>query len=291
MPDRFDSREHAKDDSTGISDKPLSRGVHAAPATAIQAWVPPAAAAAPLLMQTCAYSRHTHLVCGSCKSLVPVDVRVPPWCPTCGADFKPQTASQPTRSAVPPPCTDGKPVPVQPPYFEGRIAGRSYRVYVIREGLLCLDCPSHDDCRSAQRMAGDLSLEGGVRGAALGSLIADRLDAEWRTGAYVRRAALDLADLQALMSLAGTESCSFRLDFADLRAVGIDALGFWERTVIDRCAARLHFWHPVRGQVAIDLPRTDDVRVAMARLSAALGEKLETDAVWDSQKQRFVPRG
>jgi hypothetical protein len=56
-----------------------------------------------------------------------------------------------------------------------------------------------------------------------------------------------------------------------------------------RCAARLCFVHPVRGPLAVELPKLDDVRVAIRQLTSVLGGRLAVNATWDWGRQRFVP--
>ena len=253
------------DVATAICERPLpGTGPQAVtpsqkvPPTAIQTGltplpaVLPTEAAQPSFLPNSSYSRRAKLICGSCSRVVPGELGMPPWCPFCGADFK---AKQPAGPADPLRDVAPRGVPLQPPYFEARIQGLGYRVYVLPDCMLFLECPLHED------------------------------------GSTARHFELDLIDPQALLAIADEEADSFRIDFADIKAVGIDALGFWQRTITDRCAARLHFWYPVRGQVDADLPRTEDVRVALTHLTAALGDRLESDATWDHETQKFVPNG
>jgi hypothetical protein len=181
-------------------------------------------------------------------------------------------------------------VPLQPPYFEARVLGHSYRVYVLPDCMLFLDCPLHEDRSAAETLVRGVSWQGGLVGVLVGNIVANRLARDRQTKTYARHGELNLASPQILLALADEEPDSFRIDFADIKSVGIDGLGFWQRAINDGIAARLHFWHPVRGQVEVDLPCPEDVRVAMTHLGAILGDQLETDAVWDWENERFVSK-
>jgi hypothetical protein len=88
--------------------------------------------------------------------------------------------------------------------------------------------------------------------------------------------------------MADREPDSFRTLFTDLEDVRIEALTFWQHTFADRCAARLVFVDPERGEITVDLPKPDDVRIAIKQLIGVLGDQISVNATWDWGKGRYV---
>jgi hypothetical protein len=231
-------------------------------------------------------SRGATLACGSCKRLIPAELGIPPWCPHCGADLK-RTADYASRLFSG--TLGGDVRELQPPYFVARL-GRTYRVYILPSKLLFLDAPALDDVSGAERIARAVCFQAGLLGWFIGAAVAGAIGDDRRSKARNRHMLLDLAELPALVDMADREYTSFRIDVDDLGATRIDGLTFWQNAFADRCAGQLHLVHPERGPVVLDLPRADDVRVAVKQLAAVLGDKLTINAVWDWSKQRFVPK-
>jgi hypothetical protein len=231
-------------------------------------------------------SRGPTLACGTCYRAVPSDLGSPPWCPYCGGDLKappmlpltyPEDASAKVALAK----------LLQPPYFVGR-AGRSYRIYIVPGRLLFIDCPASDDRGSAENVVRGVSIQGGLVGAMVGGLISDALQSDRLAKSRDRNWTVNMADISELIEMAERESDSFVVDIDDLQEVQIEALTFWQHTFADRCSARLRFVHPIRGRMSIDLPRPDDVRVAIKQLTPTFGDRIAVNATWDWRKERYV---
>lgn len=237
-------------------------------------------------------SRGASIACGRCKRPVPAELGIPPWCPHCGRDLK-NAAEGSSLVFGGGPVTDvdnlGAARQLQPPYFVARL-GRTYRVYILPSKLLFLDAPAIDDVSGAERIIRGVSIQGGLIGWIVGSAVTGNIADDRRSKARNRHLMLDVAEVPALVEMADHESTSFRVDVDDLGAVRIEGLSFWQNAFADRCAGRLHFVHPDRGPVSVDLPKPDDVRVAIKQLAAVLGDKLTVNAAWDWGKERFVPK-
>jgi hypothetical protein len=248
-------------------------------------------------------SRGATVACSRCSRTIPAEVGVPPWCPHCGGDLRSTApdalavfggvAADMDRSGGAS-STGGqaKPRPLdtlQPPYFVGRM-GLTYRVYILPSKLLFLEAPALEDESGAERVVKGLSLQGGLIGYAIGSTIAGAIASDRRAKARDRQWALDMACTERLMELAECEGTSFMLHIDDLDHVRIEALGFWHHLFAANCSARLRFVHCVRGPITIELPKPDDVRVAIKQLPSVFGEKLSIRAAWDWRKNRFVAR-
>jgi hypothetical protein len=233
-------------------------------------------------------SRGATIACGRCKRLIPAELGTPPWCPHCGADLK---STDDNAASAFSGVTAGNARELQPPYFVGRL-GRTYRVYILPTKLLFLDAPALDEHSGAERIVRSISIQAGLVGWLIGSAVAGTIGDDRRSKARNRHTLLDLAEVPALVEMADREYTSFRIDVVgDLGATRIEGLTFWQNAFADRCAAQLHFVHPERGPVIVELPKADEVRVAIKQLAAVLGDKLTVNAVWDWSKQRFVPKG
>jgi hypothetical protein len=243
-------------------------------------------------------SRGEKVVCARCERSIAVENGMPPWCPHCGGDLKAgatQVNSAPPipASAQPVQASDtagAKPPPnLQPPYFIGR-SGRTYRIYVLPSKLLFVNAPARDDRSGGENVVKGVSMQGGLIGGMIGGAVAATMAGNRHAKARERAQKLDLADTQELIELAENEPQSFAVNIDRLEDVRVEAIGFLENCFSDRCSARLHFRHHTRGNVAVDLPTPDDVRVAIKQLTALLGDRLEVNAAWDAGKQRWVAK-
>ncbi len=245
----------------------------------------------PATIATGPESRGATRVCGRCDRLIPAELGRAPWCPYCGGDLKPSVAipaaadpvaASPASGATPPPL-------LQPPYFIGRVT-HTHRVYVLPDKLLFLYAPALEDESGTERVIKGVSVTGGLLGAAIGGMIAGTIAGQRRSRTHDRSLKLDLADTQELIDLAAREPESFRIDVDDLHAVRIEAPGLCQHLFGTGCAARFYFRTVERGEVTVELPRPDDVGVAIKQLTAMLGDRLDVNATWDWGKNRFVPK-
>src|ERR1700693_6253115 len=118
-------------------------------------------------------------------------------------------------------------------------------------------------------------------------MILDAMSEGRKAQARKREIDLDHADVEELQERADAERESFRIEITGLGDVSVEALSFWERLFTKDCAARLHLWHPARGRVTVTFRHAEDVRAAIKYLSAALGERLVVNAVYDYGKQAY----
>jgi hypothetical protein len=90
--------------------------------------------------------------------------------------------------------------------------------------------------------------------------------------------------------MADCERTSFRAEIAGLSEVSIVALTFWERLFAENCVGYLHLYHRDRGRLRLALPTPSDMRMAIEKLSALLGDALTVNAVWDYGNNRYVQK-
>lgn len=90
--------------------------------------------------------------------------------------------------------------------------------------------------------------------------------------------------------MAAKEPNSHRIPNADLAAVSVEALTFWQRCGTEKIAARLHLDHPEHGRTTVVLPESEDVRRALQLLPGVFGERLRVNAVWNYTQNRWVPQ-
>jgi hypothetical protein len=235
-------------------------------------------------------SRGASVACGRCSRIAPAEAGLPPWCPHCGADLKATADTAPLMfGGAPGRELANLTTQLQPPYFHGRIE-RHFRVYVVPSKLLFLEAPVLEDVSGAERIIRGVSIQAGLVGWVIGATVAGAIGDNRRSKTRNRLLMLDVAATEVLVEMAEREGTSFVAEVDEVQEVRIEALTTWQNTFAGGCAARLQFRHPERGPVSVDLPKPDDVRIAIKQLSAVFGDRLTVNATWDWNKERFVPR-
>jgi hypothetical protein len=243
-----------------------------------------------------AVSRGGTVDCRKCHRSVRLEADLPPWCPHCGADLhlapedrKPLLLERGDRAGDDLSVPDIRLRRTQPPFFVGR-SGRTFRIYILPDRLLFLSAPDIKELSGAENIVLGVSRLGGLLGAAVGGMIAGSMAQQRESRVRLRHDTLDMADVEHLIDMANREGESFELELSDVEEARIEGRNFWQHYFTTDCAARLLLLHGERGQVTIDMPKPDDVRVAMKQLPTVFGEKLVVNAAWDWGKGRYVPK-
>jgi hypothetical protein len=185
----------------------------------------------------------------------------------------------------------------QPPYFEARAVyalkiNRFYRVYVLPEMLLFLDAGPESGDQYTRGITAAGAVTGGILGAAVGSAIGSAIDYAREDVRYARKRLLDTASTEELIELSAEGGVSFRAAPADLLCARIEPTSTWHTMQYfgNQYIGLLCFQHADQGDVTLELPTPNDMRIALAELPVVFGDQLEVNVALDRRSWQYVSK-
>jgi hypothetical protein len=158
---------------------------------------------------------------------------------------------------------------------------RLYRVYVRGAELFFIYLGS--TIQMSPVTTAQFGLVGGLIGGALAAQAAKK-----RAGLLDQVEGMKDAPLEELLKL---HKYNFSVQRGDLTRAALEPFGFWRRLTYrkDRQTGLFRFRHCRRGGFTLEFPTSDDLRMALNLLPAALGDVLQVRVAWDEGKNRFIP--
>jgi hypothetical protein len=201
-----------------------------------------------------------------------------------------------------PPLSDahtGTPAPSksQPQYFHARAvysfkANRFYRVYVMPKMLLFLDAgpESNDQYKNGVGAAG--AAAGGILGAVVGHALGSVIDSTREDSREARKKLLDTADTDGLIQLSLEGGVSFRIVPADVHDARIEPTSTWHtmQHLGNQYVGLLCFNHPDHGDMTLEIPTPNDMRLALVLLPAIFGARLAVKVELNRRTWQYVAK-
>ena len=248
--------------------------------------------------------------CRSCSRIVSADDggRLPPWCPKCGADLKPEAEPRARAGFLSPGADEGaagmmSPQPAENNAFDHQgqvrlffhacdpsILGSKhtlYRIYITSRDLLFFQIGSGSICDG--EVLPSTKRNKNLMGAGLGAAAAQMADI--RQLELARRISeLDAADESALRDQATSGDAAFCADAADLESICIAPPSLWIHLLcrIDH-QALLKFAHRRQGKMRLVLPSWRDVRRSAEGLPKIFGDLVQINLPWGAAARLGKP--
>jgi hypothetical protein len=151
---------------------------------------------------------------------------------------------------------------------------RAYRVYILPGELIFIYTGS----------GGEISAAVGAQFGLIGGLLAAALSRKKDEPSQ------EPADAAALEEILRQHKHSFRAQASDILEASLDPYSFWLAAMYHQPGhvGALRFRHRDQGKLTLCFNTLEDMRTALEKLPAALGDSLTVNVEWDENKKRFV---
>lgn len=152
---------------------------------------------------------------------------------------------------------------------------RLYRVYIRPGELVFVYAGS----------PGEVSVAAAAHFGLLGGLIAAAANPARKN--QERQEKLNTSSLEELLD---DHKHNFRASAEELSDVSLNPYAFWTAAIHSQPnhVGIFRFTHASKGKMMICINSSDDMRTAVEKLPAALGDRVELNGRWDDARQRFV---
>jgi hypothetical protein len=156
--------------------------------------------------------------------------------------------------------------------------------------LLFLDAGSEMNDQFTHGIGAAGAVAGGILGAVVGSAIGSVIDGTREDTREARKKLLDRANTDELIQLAAEGGASFRVAPADLRDARIEPTSTWHsmQHLGNKYVGLLYFGHADQGDMTLEIPSPNDMRIALAELPSVFDGDLAVNVELDRRSWQYV---